>query len=69
MLLQNGSDHEVVASYSGLYEKCDVEHINVYGLVSTASNFVDFLIPEIRSLMTSHSSIKTLAHVQSAAFC
>ena len=32
--LQNGSDHEVVASYSGLYEECDVEHINVYGLVS-----------------------------------
>ena len=27
--LQNGSDHVVVASYSGLYEECDVEHINV----------------------------------------
>ncbi len=25
---------EVVASYSGLYEECDVEHINVFGLVS-----------------------------------
>ena len=37
-------------------------------LTSTASNFVDFLIPEIRSLMTSHSSIKTLAHAQSVAF-
>ena len=32
--LQNGSDHAVVASYSGLYEECDVEHINVFGLVS-----------------------------------
>ena len=31
--LQNGSDHAVVASYSGLYEECDVEHINVFGLV------------------------------------
>ena len=31
--LQNGSDHAVVASYSGLCEKCDVEHINVFGLV------------------------------------
>ena len=30
--LQNGSDHRVVASYSGLYEG-DVEHINVFGLV------------------------------------
>ena len=28
--LQNGSDHAVVASYSGLYEECDVEHINVW---------------------------------------
>ena len=25
---QNGSDHEVVASYSGLYEEGEVEHIN-----------------------------------------
>ena len=31
---QNGSDHVVVASYSGLYEECDVEYINVFGLVS-----------------------------------
>ena len=31
--LQNGSDHIVVASYSGLYEEGDVEHINVFGLV------------------------------------
>ena len=31
--LQNDSDHAVVASYSGLYEECDVEHINVFGLV------------------------------------
>ena len=29
LYLQNGSDHAVVTSYSGLYEECDVEHINV----------------------------------------
>ena len=29
ILVQNGSDHAVVASYSGLYKECDVEHINV----------------------------------------
>jgi len=27
--LQNGSDYKVVASYSGLYEESDVEHINI----------------------------------------
>ncbi len=32
--LQNGSDHKVVANYSGLYEECSVSHINVYDLVS-----------------------------------
>ncbi len=32
----NDSDHEVVASYSGLYKECDVEHnyINMLGLAS-----------------------------------
>ena len=34
MVLQNGSDHKVVANYSGLYEEGDVGHINVFGLGS-----------------------------------
>ena len=29
----NYSNHMMVASYTGLYEKGDVEHINVFGLV------------------------------------
>ena len=38
--LQNGSDHEVVASYFGIYEECAVEHMNVYGLVSSLRQLV-----------------------------
>ena len=32
--LQNGSAHAVGASYSGLYEEGEVEHINVFSLAS-----------------------------------
>ena len=32
--LQNGSAHAVGASYSGLYEEGEVEHINVYSPAS-----------------------------------
>ncbi len=31
---ENGSGHEVAASYSGLYEEGEVEHINVFGQFS-----------------------------------
>ena len=32
--LQNGSAYKVGASYSGLYEEGEVEHINVFSIAS-----------------------------------
>ncbi len=35
---ENGSGHEVATSYSGLYEECEVEHINVFGQFSYSNS-------------------------------